>query len=76
MVEWLGDALGKAANHLQERPMLRRAPILDQEVCKFGYCDVFAISEVRFVQNADTLAVPTEPPAIPVFALMDLALVA
>jgi hypothetical protein len=76
MVEWLGEELGKAANHLQERPVLRRASILDQKVCKFGFCYVFAIRQVRFVQNEDTLAVPTEPPAIAVFALMDLALVA
>lgn len=77
MVEWLGEELGKAANQLQERPVLRRASILDQKVCKFGFCNVFfAIRQVRFVQNEDTPAVPTEPPAIAVFALMDLALVA
>jgi hypothetical protein len=55
--------------------MLGRASIIDQKVREFSFCN-FPSRDVRFMQNEDTLAVPTQPPAIAVLALMDLALLA
>ena len=60
MVERLGEELCKATNHLQDRLMLRRASIVDQKVGEFSFCNVSSSRDVRFMQNEDTLSVPTK----------------
>jgi len=56
--------------------MLARTSIVDQKVGEQSFCNVSSGGDASFMQNEDTLLVPTKPPAIAVVALMDLALLA
>jgi hypothetical protein len=40
--------------------MLRRASIVDQKVGEFTFCNVSSSRDVRFMQNEDTLSLPTK----------------